>query len=470
MFNMGQGPDAQVADLERLARRFWDNWRDALQRTMPGAGWTPPASVFGAMPQPDPMQWWGGAPAGDPAGDALRQFQTMAAPWLEHLQQLAATFAGRDASPEAIVAAWRDAMGANPVGQMFGNLRGPGLEGWDTWLQRLQPWLDLTGAQAGGRDAFSLPTFGPSREHQERWQHLARAFAEYQSSQQDYQGLLLQASTAAFGLFEGKLAARDAQSPIDSPRALFDLWIDAAEEAYAEVALSPAFRRAYADMVAGQMRLRQAVQREVEQACRALDLPTRTELDGAHRKIADLERALRRVRDRLDAVEGPDVVAPQEAKTPPRRPDGPVRVETPAAEVIAKPKKAAAKKTAARRVAAKKAASSKVKTSKPAKAAVKKAPAKAAAVAKAAKPRAANGARRRKSQSTSTASTRTAGSSRRSSARAKPAAAPPARASRKAARPPSRVARLPNLGFISPLPLAPEPLTGKAGKKGKGKR
>ncbi len=479
MFNMGQAPGAQAADLEGLARRFWDTWREALQRTMPGADWrqTASSSPFGAsagaMPWADPSQWWAQA-AQAPGADALQRFQTMAAPWLEQIQRVAAGFAGRDATPEAIVGAWREAMGANPLGQMFGSLQGEGIEGWDTWVQRLQPWLDAASAQSGGaRDAFSLPTFGLMREHQERWQQLGRAFAQYQASQQDYQTLLMQASTAAFGIFERKLGERDPATPIETPRALFDLWIDAAEEAYADVALSPAFRKAYAEMVAGQMRLRQAVQREVEQACRVLDLPTRTELDGAHRKIADLERALRRMRDRLDAVEGLEVAAPVAAKAPPRRPAGPVRIDTPAVDPVpAAPTKSATKKSAARQLAAKKPANkvSKAAAKTSSKPAAKKASSRRADGDAAATPRTAAGARRRGAKATAKSSARSANAPRRPGAQRTPAATTPARASRKAARPSSRVGSLPNLGFISPLPLAPEPLKGKTGKRGKGKR
>lgn len=462
MFNMGQGPGAQTGDLEQLARRFWETWRDALQRTMPGADWRqtarpePGASAWG-----DPMQWWTGGlqmPGGD---ETLRRFQAMATPWLEQIQQVAAGLVGRQASPETIVAAWRDAMGADPVGRMFGALHGPGLEGWNSWLERLQPWLQAF-SPAGERDAFSRPTFGLTREHQARWQQLARVFAQYQGSQQDYQTLLMQASSAAFGLFERKLAAHDAATPIDSPRALFDLWIDAAEEAYAEVALSPAFRKAYADMVGGQMRLRQAVQREVEQTCRVLDLPTRSELDGAHRKIAELERALRRVHDRLDAVEGGRPHVQAVAAEAPRRPASPVQVETPAAGHDAEmarshlPRARSAKNTAARRVA-----KAGAKTP-PAKTAARKAATKVQDIAAAGSP-----PRRGKPKpdARATSSVKSGRGGRR------PAQAPaekaPARASRKVARAPSRVAGLPNLGFISPLPLAPEPLKGKAGKAGK---
>jgi class III poly(R)-hydroxyalkanoic acid synthase PhaE subunit len=83
---------------------------------------------------------------------------------------------------------------------------------------------------------------------------------------------------------------------------LFDLWIDAAEEAYAQVALSSEFREVYGAYVNAQMRLRNGMQGEIEQVCAAMGMPTRTEVDAAHRKIAELERVLRRMRDAGNAA------------------------------------------------------------------------------------------------------------------------------------------------------------------------
>src|SRR5690606_16086571 len=126
--------------------------------------------------------------------------------------------------------------------------------------------------------------------------------------------LMLRASQAAYDVFEAKLAEREEQGRrIESSRALFDLWIDAAEDAYAEIALSSEFRTVYGKLVNAQMRLRAGVQREVEHASAQFGMPTRTEMDAAHRKIVELERALRKMRD---AAETP---APAATRKPPVR-------------------------------------------------------------------------------------------------------------------------------------------------------
>jgi hypothetical protein len=157
--------------------------------------------------------------------------------------------------------------------------------------------------QREGRSWLGTPAFGFTREHQQRWQQLAAALQDYQQQDKAYQALLAEAMQDAFKRFEEKLAAcSEPGKQLESTRALFDLWIDAAEEAYAEIALSPRFRDAYGALVNAQMRLRSAVQREVEQAGETMGVPTRTEIDAAHRKIAQLERELRRLRDRLDGT------------------------------------------------------------------------------------------------------------------------------------------------------------------------
>src|SRR3546814_6230360 len=123
------------------------------------------------------------------------------------------------------------------------------------------------------------------------------------------------ATRDAFAIFEDKLAEREEPGrQIQSARALFDLWVDAAEDAYAKIALSHEFREVYGKLVDAQMRLRGGVQREVEQASALFGMPTRTELDGAHRTIMELERQVRRLRDDIGRGRGPKEAATATAR------------------------------------------------------------------------------------------------------------------------------------------------------------
>lgn len=283
-------------DFESMARQYWNLWGDALRQ---GAG--------GASPQaPDWRQavdWWSQlVPGGNhQVNDVVDRFNQQARHWYGQMQQVAAQFAGRDHSPADIRQAWQQALGMpgeqpsqhNPFAELFRVMQGSGQQNIDGWMEQARPYIDAL--QRESSRWLHAPTFGLQREQQERWQQLAQAQQDYQRQQSEYNALMLKAAQRAFVLFEQKLESHaEPGRQITTARGLFDVWIDAAEAAYAEVALSAEFRAVYGALANAQMRLRQSVQREVEQVCALFDVPTRTEVDSAHRKIVELERKLRR--------------------------------------------------------------------------------------------------------------------------------------------------------------------------------
>lgn len=275
-------------DFEALARRTWQAWGDALR---PGTTAAP-----GVPGWNEAMQWWTqlaqGASAASPSTPAG------AAGWLALMQQLAARFAGTDAGPADIATEWRRLLGANPLPNLLRTLRLQGQQGLGAWFEATAPLRQAWQREMG--TWLQLPAFGIAREHQERWQRLAQAQLTLQGHEEAFNRLLLRVGERAYELFEQKLATHAQPGrQLTTARALFDLWIDAAEEAYAELALSPEFRTAWAALVNAQMQLRAGVQKEVEFASGLFGMPTRAEMDAAHRKIADLERALRSMRDRF---------------------------------------------------------------------------------------------------------------------------------------------------------------------------
>ncbi|MDN5781985.1 MAG: class III poly(R)-hydroxyalkanoic acid synthase subunit PhaE [Luteimonas sp.] len=355
MRDSGQGGYAMPGDFEALARQYWSAWGEALRGTAPGA-----AHAAG-QPWQEALDWWsrlaqGGQPQG---GDTLGRFNSQSQQWFGQMQKIAAQFAGQDAGAQEIAAAWKRAMeslGGNPFGDLMRGMRGPGLQGFEQWFEQVSPYLE--GLRGETLSWLRMPTFGFAREHQQRWQQLALAMADYQECTQAYDELMRKATRDACEVFEAKLAEREEPGrQLQSARALFDLWVDAAEDAYAKIALSHEFRDVYGKLVDAQMRLRGGVQREVEQASALFGMPTRTELDGAHRKIAELERQLRRLRDGIGAGYGQKKTATTTATRPAAK-----------KRVTGKPplKSAATKNAATKKAAAKKAAAKKPTMSKPA--------------------------------------------------------------------------------------------------------
>lgn len=360
-------------DLSKVWRQAWEGWGDAL-RQMGGA---PPAAPW-ATGAPWPGQWpgagaglwpgaagapwaagmpwaagppWGGMAGFAPPPDPLAGLERMAREWMGRMQETAAQFVGRDSTPDEIVDAWRRALGATPERpdpDLFGQFFAQGLAGIEQVSGQMQAWLQAV--QGPWQRWAHLPAFGPTREHQERWQALLAAQGELQDSLGAFQQLLEQAGREAFELFQGKLTElADSGRHIDTARGLFDLWIDAAEEAWSSLALSPQFQQVYGALANAQLKVRAGLQREIEQTCVAMGMPGRTEVEESSRKIAELERALRRLRAamaRAGLEEGASASAAAQPPSAPKR--SRARPAASTASTVAADKPAAARPAKAR--------------------------------------------------------------------------------------------------------------------------
>jgi polyhydroxyalkanoate synthase subunit PhaE len=340
---MSNGKSDPAADFAQLAKQYWSAWSDF------GAG-------PGAAPQvpgwQDGLAWWSKL-AGQGNGQVeatLEKMNAQAGNWFGAMQQLAAGLSGRDANANEVANAWSQMLGGaggNPVADMFKRMSGSDAHGIEQWMAQAAP---LLGGWRGEADALlRMPAFGLGREQQEHMQQLGQAQLAYHDRLKDYNAQLARAGKGAFERFERKLGERSEPGrQIESARALFDLWIDAAEEAWAEVALSSEYQRAYGELVNAQMRLRAGLQRQVEQAAGALGLPTRSEVNASHRKVAQLALELRAMRAELGvrraapAARAPAPPAPAPRDQPsPSRP----RAAAPARKAAAAP---AARKSAVR--------------------------------------------------------------------------------------------------------------------------
>ncbi|MFT3668763.1 MAG: class III poly(R)-hydroxyalkanoic acid synthase subunit PhaE [Pseudoxanthomonas sp.] len=339
-------------DFESVTRQYWSLWGDALRQ----AGGAPTMSMPGAAPGwQQTVDWWSKlVPGGQPqVNDVVGRFQQQASQWFGQMQQVAAQFTGRDHDATDIGRAWRSALGMadptpahNPFADIFRSMQG-GAHGMDGWMQQMRPWLD--NLQRDGGRWLHLPTFGLAREHQERWQQLAQAYQDYQHQVVEYDQLMLHVAQDAFARFERKLEEHaEPGRQLQNARALFDLWIDAAEEAYAQIAMSDDFRHVYGGLANAQARLRLGVQREVEQVCALFGMPTRTEVDSAHRKIVELERALRKLTraQAAPARRAPAARATAQPVDVPAETPAPAPVEAKPAKAPAPTKRKAAKKRA----------------------------------------------------------------------------------------------------------------------------
>ena len=282
---------------QALSSQYWNAWQDLTREAGSSAGRDP-----AAMPWHEGFEQWSRMFAG--AGkhsETIERVLASAKSFTAFAQSMigAATAGNAGAMPN-----WADALRngfnmpggaapfANPVAQALREIAGQGVKGFEQMMQGVTPQLD---PMREAKSWLRVPAFGFLREHQEHYQKMAVALVEYQEQTNRYNALIMKASKRGFELFESKLAAREEPGrQIDSLRALYDLWVDAAEEAYAEIALSPEFREVYGEMVNAQMRVRSQIQQEVERIATDFGMPTRSELDSIGQRLHDLRREVRK--------------------------------------------------------------------------------------------------------------------------------------------------------------------------------
>jgi len=284
-----------LKDYQAMAQQSWDAWTRYLQQSTPtatpfGAG----AAPFGAAATGDDLMarsmaalkgysdWLQGA-----MGSGLGQTPT---DWQQSLQQLFAN------------------LGGQPFGQAFASIDSEAAKSfaqmWQGWLQSNPPNFgapNFGGMNFGGPnfngmkfDVEHLAAFGYTRERQRMQQALATAMQHYAEWAGKYQSLIQRANSEGFERLQSKLTQfADSAKQIESLKALYDLWVDAAEEAYAQIALSEEFRHAYGEMVNAQGRVRQLQQQQLDGLCRDMGLPTRSEVSALGKRLHELRREVR---------------------------------------------------------------------------------------------------------------------------------------------------------------------------------
>jgi len=252
-------------DWQALAGDSWRAWFGQLSQ----------AAESGAGPS---------APADDPLARGMEGLKS----YLDWMQGVASGLAAAAAGGEAKAAPF--AGPAAPFAQAFAGAVPPGAPpSWQAvWLAAMKGGMaDLPGVTP-------VAAFGSTREQQLQQQALAAAMAEYLETSSRYQELIQRANAEGAARLQARLEKlADAGQAVESLKALYDLWVEVAEEAYAEAALSHEFRESYGAMANAQMRVRKLQQQWTEQWCRELGMPTRSEVASLGRRLQEVRRELR---------------------------------------------------------------------------------------------------------------------------------------------------------------------------------
>lgn len=140
--------------------------------------------------------------------------------------------------------------------------------------------------------ASLFPALGMSREYQEIGQRMVEINARFQRRCAEF---AQQGADIGQGAWRAYQKRTSEGGPKLAPDALYDAWIDSAEEAYAEAAGSEAFARLLGDLCNLLSAFKVERGKLLEAFARQVDWPSRAEVDSLHRRVMALTEAAKKV-------------------------------------------------------------------------------------------------------------------------------------------------------------------------------
>lgn len=136
----------------------------------------------------------------------------------------------------------------------------------------------------------SVPPLGLFREWQSAWREVTEAQLEQNKASQALSRQLAPVFETAIKRFVKSLNTQnDGLEDIKSLRALYDLWVGIAEQAYAEKVMTTQYSQAFGNFVNASARYRLAVQTLTSDIAEATNMPSRRELDALITRQHELE-------------------------------------------------------------------------------------------------------------------------------------------------------------------------------------
>jgi hypothetical protein len=172
------------------------------------------------------------------------------------------------------------------------------------------------------RRVADIPRVGHGREHAAALLRAFDAFVELRRAATKYRALVAETLGVAVQRTMERLTALAGEGKsIDSIRELNRMWLGVADEAFTEVYGSDRYVRVMRELNDAGMKHRIAQRDVVEQVSKALDIPTRGELDDAYRTIYELRKRVKALEKAIHEVERAKAkTAPRKRKKPPAKP------------------------------------------------------------------------------------------------------------------------------------------------------
>ncbi len=145
----------------------------------------------------------------------------------------------------------------------------------------------------------AIPGIGPTREFQAKLACAHRLWKQYEQRYRDYHSTLSQLGKLALDRLEQKIVRlAEAGNKITSLRQIYNLWVDANEEVFAEFALNDDYARLYAELVNALMHYRQKCNAIIDDILGNLNMPTGAGMQTVYKRQQQMRQALRDSLDR----------------------------------------------------------------------------------------------------------------------------------------------------------------------------
>ena len=180
-----------------------------------------------------------------------------------------------------------DGAAANAGGPMPLNFLGP----WKDFAASLGMRPDFAAGQLKPEDLVAkfLPALGYSREYQEIGRRMLELTEQFQRRCADFVQQGVDIGQSAWAAIQKRSSGDPAL--LGSPAALYDAWIDCAEEAFARAAHTEQFARLLADLCNLLSAFKVERGKLLEALARHLDWPSRAEVDSLHHQVRALTAA-----------------------------------------------------------------------------------------------------------------------------------------------------------------------------------
>jgi class III poly(R)-hydroxyalkanoic acid synthase PhaE subunit len=178
------------------------------------------------------------------------------------------------------------------------------------WLQPIESWKQVMGSMsvnpnelleqlntANADNIFTrlaaTPGIGPTGQYQDKIREANRLWETYQGYYREYNAAFTELSKLSLDRLETKIIARSQTGKtITSIREIYNLWIDASEEVFAEFAFNQDYARLYGNLVNSLMDFKQHYDDMVDDLLPLLNLPTKQSMQTVYKRQQQMRQHL----------------------------------------------------------------------------------------------------------------------------------------------------------------------------------